>query len=273
VIALVLLFKSSSNLAAAYGIAVTLTMLCDTILVAFVMYSLWKWSLFKVLLFFIPFICLDISFFGATSLKMLEGGWVPLVIGVGVFIIMQTWKLGKDLLRSQIKKDMMRLDLFVSSIGNSAHVVNGTAIFMNSAPEYVPHSLLHNLKHNKVVHSHNVMVTVLTDDVPMVDTANTFTLVELSPQFWTLTLHFGFKQEPNIPPILAKILTREGIPFDAMSVSYFISRERILHTKGSGMAPWREHLFISMSRNTSSASDFFHIPSNRVLELGSQVEI
>lgn len=273
VLALVVLFQSSSNLAAAYGIAVTLTMVCDTLLVAVVMYSVWRWSKLKIALVAIPFLVVDLLFFGAASLKVLDGGWVPLVIGVTVFVLMITWKRGRELLFERLQKETLPLDLFVKSIGNSAHLVSGTAVFMTGSQTVVPHALLHNLKHNKVLHEKNVLMTIETKDIPYVDVAERFVVEQLSEQFVRVVVCYGFKEQPDVPQALADAFASIGQPMDMMTTSFFVSRERILHKVGDGMAPWREKLFISMSRNTSSVSDFFQIPPNRVVEMGSQIEI
>ncbi len=273
VLALVLLFQSSSNLAAAYGIAVTMTMICDTILVGLVMYGVWKWSMLRVLLVVIPFLILDILFFSATSLKFLAGGWVPILIGVIAFTLMLTWKRGRELLFERLEKDTLPLDLFINSIGNSAHVVSGTAVFMVSAQKVVPHALLHNLKHNKVLHERNILMTLITQDVPYIDAANRFEIAQLSPYFWRVVVNYGFKERPHVPQALQTVFTTVQQPIDMMNTSFFVSRERIFSTNDGGMARWREKLFIAMSRNTSSATDFFQIPANRVVEMGSQVEI
>jgi KUP system potassium uptake protein len=273
VLALVVLFQSSSNLAAAYGIAVTLTMVCDTLLVAVVMYSVWRWSKLKIALVAIPFLVVDLLFFGAASLKVLDGGWVPLVIGVTVFILMITWKRGRELLFERLQKETLPLDLFVKSIGNSAHLVSGTAVFMTGSQTVVPHALLHNLKHNKVLHEKNVLMTIETKDIPYVESSDRFVVEELSEQFIRVVVCYGFKEQPDVPQALTDAFAAIGQPMDMMTTSFFVSRERILHKVGDGMAPWREKLFISMSRNTSSASDFFQIPPNRVVEMGSQIEI
>jgi KUP system potassium uptake protein len=273
VLTLALLFHSSSELAAAYGIAVTMTMICDTLLVAFLMYNLWHWSLPKVLLIAIPFLIVDFLFFSATSLKILQGGWIPLLIGGSAFTLMMTWKRGRELLFAKLQNDTLPLDLFVSSIGSSAHIVSGTAVFMTGSQTVVPHALLHNLKHNKVLHQQNVLMTIETKDVPYVDESDRYSVDEMSEHFLRVVACYGFKEQPDVPFALSTALISLGRPVDMMNTSFFVSRERILHKVGDGMAPWREKLFISMSRNTSSVSDFFQIPPNRVVEMGSQIEI
>lgn len=273
VLALVLLFQSSSNLAAAYGIAVTMTMICDTILVGLVMYGVWKWSLLRMLLVVIPFLILDVLFFSATSLKFFAGGWVPILIGVVAFTLMITWKRGRELLFERLEKDTLPLELFINSIGNSAHVVTGTAVFMVSTQKVVPHALLHNLKHNKVLHERNVLMTLKTCDVPYIDAANRFEIEQLSPYFWRVVVQYGFKEQPHVPNALQAAFASVEQPIDMMNTSFFVSRERIFSTNEGGMVRWREKLFIAMSRNTGSVTDFFQIPANRVVEMGSQVEI
>ena len=273
VLALVLLFQSSSNLAAAYGIAVTMTMICDTILVGLVMYGVWKWSLLHMLLVVIPFLILDVLFFSATSLKFFAGGWVPILIGVVAFTLMITWKRGRELLFERLEKDTLPLELFINSIGNSAHVVTGTAVFMVSTQKVVPHALLHNLKHNKVLHERNVLMTLKTCDVPYIDAANRFEIEQLSPYFWRVVVNYGFKERPHVPDALQWAFASVERPIDMMNTSFFVSRERIFSTNEGGMVRWREKLFIAMSRNTGSVTDFFQIPANRVVEMGSQVEI
>lgn len=273
VLALVLLFQSSSNLAAAYGIAVTMTMICDTILVGLVMYGVWKWSLLRMLLVVIPFLILDVLFFSATSLKFFAGGWVPILIGVVAFTLMITWKRGRELLFERLEKDTLPLELFINSIGNSAHVVTGTAVFMVSTQKVVPHALLHNLKHNKVLHERNVLMTLRTQDVPYIEAAERFEIEQLSPYFWRVVVNYGFKERPHVPDALQWAFASVERPIDMMNTSFFVSRERIFSTNEGGMVRWREKLFIAMSRNTGSVTDFFQIPANRVVEMGSQVEI
>ncbi|AXI01649.1 potassium transporter Kup [Aquirhabdus parva] len=273
ILVLVVMFKSSSNLASAYGLAVTMTMLCDTLLVGFVMYNLWRWKAPKVLLIVLPFLTLDLVFFGATSMKIIAGGWFPLLIGSIAFTIMMTWKRGRQLLFAKLQKDTLPLDLFINSVSTTAHTVTGTAVFMTASQAIVPHALLHNLKHNKILHETNILMTVQTEDVPYIDEATRVTVERINERFSRIIARYGFKEQPNVPDAVELGLKELGLPFDMMMISFFVSRERILHTVGDGMAPWREKLFISMSRNTSAVSDFFQIPTNRVVEMGSQIEI
>ncbi|MDC5308001.1 potassium transporter Kup [Acinetobacter baumannii] len=273
IIILILIFKTSSNLASAYGLAVTLTMLCDTILVAVFIYSAWKWSLPKVLLLIIPFFILESVLVGATSLKILSGGWVPLLIGAIAVTILMTWKRGRELTFAKLEHDTLSLDLFVKSIGNSVHWVPGDAVFMTGTPNVVPHAMLHNIKHNKVLHQRNILVTVVIEDVPFVAPEERITTETLAEHFFRIKIFYGFKDEMNVPKALMQAYEQLGLEYDLMHISFFISRDRIVHSVGDGMSPWREKLFISMQRNTSPVSDFYQIPTNRVVELGSQIEI
>ncbi|HHP4821691.1 TPA: potassium transporter Kup [Acinetobacter baumannii] len=273
IIILILIFKTSSNLASAYGLAVTLTMLCDTILVAVFIYSAWKWSLPKVLLLIIPFFILESVLVGATSLKILSGGWVPLLIGAIAVTILMTWKRGRELTFAKLEHDTLSLDLFVKSIGNSVHWVPGDAVFMTGTPNVVPHAMLHNIKHNKVLHQRNILVTVVIEDVPFVAPEERITTETLAEHFFRIKFFYGFKDEMNVPKALMQAYEQLGLEYDLMHISFFISRDRIVHSVGDGMSPWREKLFISMQRNTSPVSDFYQIPTNRVVELGSQIEI
>ncbi|MGV2456364.1 potassium transporter Kup [Acinetobacter seifertii] len=273
IIILILIFKTSSNLASAYGLAVTLTMLCDTILVAIFIYSAWKWSWPKVVLLIIPFFILESVLVAATSLKVLSGGWVPLLIGGIAVTILMTWKRGRELTFAKLEHDTLSLDLFVKSIGNSVHWVPGDAVFMTGTPNVVPHAMLHNIKHNKVLHQRNILVTVVIEDVPFVAPEERITTEALAEHFYRIKIFYGFKDEMNVPKALMKAYEQLGLEYDLMHISFFISRDRIVHSVGDGMSPWREKLFISMQRNTSPVSDFYQIPTNRVVELGSQIEI
>lgn len=251
IIILILIFKTSSNLASAYGLAVTLTMLCDTILVAVFIYSAWKWSLPKVLLLIIPFFILESVLVGATSLKILSGGWVPLLIGAIAVTILMTWKRGRELTFAKLEHDTLSLDLFVKSIGNSVHWVPGDAVFMTGTPNVVPHAMLHNIKHNKVLHQRNILVTVVIEDVPFVAPEERITTETLAEHFFRIKIFYGFKDEMNVPKALLQAYEQLGLEYDLMHISFFISRDRIVHSVGDGMSPWREKLFISMQRNTS----------------------
>ncbi|NWK73348.1 potassium transporter Kup [Acinetobacter sp. SwsAc6] len=275
VLILILLFENSANLASAYGVAVTMTMLCGTILISVLAYGLWRWPVWKVALFAVPFLLIDLVFVASTSLKILSGGWVPIMIGAVLFTILMTWKDGRELVLNRLAKDALPIDLFIKSIGFSDETkfVPGDAVFLTGTPNIVPHAMLHNIKHNKVLHERNVMVTVVTRDIPYVTEAERFKVEKLDDRFYRIFMYYGFKDQPDIPQALAHAYTQLGFDFDLMQISFFISRDRIIHTLGEGMAPWREKLFISMQRNTSPVSDFYQIPTNRVVELGSQIEI
>lgn len=273
IVILILIFKTSSNLASAYGLAVTLTMLCDTILVAVFIYYAWKWSLPKVMLLIIPFFILESVLVAAASLKMFSGGWVPLLIGAVAVMILMTWKRGRELMFENLQRDALPLDIFINHLGNSVQIVPGQAIFMTSTPKIVPHAMLHNLKHNKILHELNFLITVETKDVPYVEDDARIYIKKLDERFIKVIVYYGFKDEPDIPKALKQVYDALELEFNMMQISFFISRDRVISTVGDGMAPWREKLFISMQRNTSAVSDFYQIPSNRVVELGSQIEI
>lgn len=275
VVILILLFESSAELASAYGVAVTMTMLCGTILISTLAYGVWRWPLWKVALFAGPFLIIDLIFVGSTSLKILSGGWVPILIGVVVYTILMTWKRGREIVYNRMETNALPIELFIKSIGMSKETqyVPGEAIFLTGTPNIVPHAMLHNIKHNKVLHERNVMVTVYTQDIPYVAEADRLKVEKLDEHFYRIYVYYGFKDQPNIPVALEQAYKQLDFEFDMMQMSFFISRDRIVHTVGDGMSPWREKLFISMQRNTSPVSDFYQIPTNRVVELGSQIEI
>ncbi|HEY4713860.1 MAG TPA: KUP/HAK/KT family potassium transporter, partial [Aquirhabdus sp.] len=199
--------------------------------------------------------------------------WFPLLVGTIAFTIMMTWKRGRQLLLAKLQTETLPLDLFINNVSSNAHTVMGTAVFMTASQTVVPHALLHNLKHNKILHETNILMTVITEDIPYVDEETRITVERINERFYRLVARYGFKEQPNAPVAVEHGLKLLELPFDMMIISFFVSRERIFHTVGTGMAPWREKLFISMSRNTSAVSDFFQIPTNRVVEMGSQIEI
>lgn len=275
VLILILLFKTSANLASAYGVAVTMTMLCGTILISVLAYGFWRWPVWKVALFAIPFLLLDLIFVASTSLKIAAGGWVPILIGAVVFTILMTWKDGRAIVFKRLEQDALPIDLFIKSIslGNDTIFVQGDAIFLTGTPNIVPHAMLHNLKHNKVLHERNMMITVITRDVPYVPEIERVRVEKMDARFYRIFIYYGFKDQPNVPIALALAYQQLNFELDMMQTSFFISRDRLIHTVGDGMAPWREKLFISMQRNTSPVSDFYQIPPNRVVEMGSQIQI
>lgn len=273
IIVLVLTFKSSSNLASAYGIAVTMTMICDTCLAAIVAITVWGWSRWAAILLAAPFLLADFFFFSATSLKILQGGWFPLMIGLMAFTVMTTWKRGREILFEKLNQETMPLNLFVNSIASGPiQEIDGTAVFMTGSHQYVPHALLHNLKHNKILHARNILLTLHTRDIPFVEPEDRLKVEQISHNFWLITGYYGFKEQPDVPALLEACGTR-GLEFDMMDTSFFLSRERLIPRVEGGMAPWREILFVAMSRNAASATDFFQIPTNRVVELGTQIEL
>jgi KUP system potassium uptake protein len=272
VMALVVGFQSSSNLAAAYGIAVTGTMMIDTVLVTFVVLLLWKWSPWIALPLMGFFFLLDFAFFSANIVKIAQGGWFPVFIGFLSFTVLTTWKRGRTLLfRQMAKQDVPERD-FLASIDASIPRVPRTAIFMTARPESVPSALLHNLKHNLVLHERTVIATVLTEEVPYVPVERRVELRSLGKGFYRLVVRYGFMDAPNVPAAL-ELCRKPDFPVDLRNVSFFVSRETILPSLQPGIALWREKLFALMSRNAQNATDFFKIPTENVVELGTQVEI
>lgn len=271
IIILVLWFQSSSNLAAAYGIAVTGTMLITNILAIAVAVRLWNWSPVRAVLGALPFICIDLGFFLANSVKIPAGGWFPLAFGLAIFALLTTWKRGRELLSYRLADNAMELKLFLTSIvGGSVKRVPGTAVFMTQNPESVPHALLHSLKHYKVLHEQVVILSVQVFDVPYVPDVDRVEVQHLIGNFSQVTVQYGFRDEPDIPAALA-LCAKAGLQPNMMDTSFFLGRETLIPKLGSEMAYWRELLFIAMFRNARSATAFFKIPSNRVVELGAQV--
>ena len=272
VLLLVLFFQSSSNLAAAYGIAVTGAMFIDTCLISVVLLSLWKWPKWKALPVLAVFFIVDFAYFGSNLLKVPSGGWVPLAIGLVIFMLLTTWARGRALMRERMAESTMPMDIFIKSATGSAQRVPGTAIFMASTSAGVPSALLHNIKHNRVLHERIIILTVEIADVPYVDEAKRATCKTMNEGFYRVILRFGFLEETDVPAALAKVELC-GSPFEMMQTSFFLSRQTLIASKAPGMAIWREKVFAWMLRNAANAMEFFRLPSNRVVELGSQVEI
>jgi KUP system potassium uptake protein len=273
IIVLVISFKSSGNLAAAYGIAVTGTMVTTTLLAIPVFRKLWGWSRPMTAISIAIFLTMDVTFFSANLLKFFQGGWFPLTVGLGVFILMATWKRGREILFKRLSSETMPLNLFINSIGGgSVQTVPGTAIFMTGSHKYVPHALLHNMKHNKILHERNILLTLVTRDIPFVEEADRVQVEKISHNFYLITGNYGFKEQPDVPALLENCKAFD-MAFDMMDTSFFLSRERLIATTVPGMAMWREKLFVAMSRNAAAATDFFQIPANRVVELGTQIEL
>jgi KUP system potassium uptake protein len=272
VMALVVGFQSSSNLAAAYGIAVTGTMMIDTVLVAFVVVLMWRWSKWVALPLMAGFLLLDLAFFGANIIKIAQGGWFPLFIGILSFTVLTTWKQGRRLLFRQMAKHDISEDAFLGSIDERTPRAARTAVFMTARPDGVPSALLHNLKHNLVLHERTVIATVITEEMPHVPAERRVQLTPLGKGCYRLLIRYGFMETPDVPAALDLCRTEE-FPVDLKAVSFFVSRETIVPSLQPGIAIWREKLFALMSRNAQNATDFFRIPTENVVELGTQVEI
>lgn len=272
VILLVLFFQSSSNLAAAYGIAVSGAMFIDTCLLSVVLFSLWKWKPWLALPVLAVFFLVDVAYFAANLTKVPAGGWFPLLVGLFAFTLLTTWAKGRQLMIQRMNEASMPIGIFIKSAAASATRVPGTAVFMTTAADGIPHALLHNLKHNKVLHERVMLLTVKIEDVPYVDDERRFDLKDLGNGFYRLVVRYGFMQETDVPSALATIETC-GPQFKMMDTSFFLARQTLLASARPGMAIWRERLFAWMLRNAESAMEFFKLPPNRVVELGSQVEI
>ncbi|MEX8194974.1 potassium transporter Kup [Comamonas guangdongensis] len=269
----VLLFRNSGNLAAAYGIAVTLDMLITTMLTFFVIRYRWNYPLPLCLLTTGFFFLVDFAFFSSNLLKLFEGGWFPLLIGGTIFTLMMTWRRGRELLHQKLQADALNLKDFLESTWRHPPTrVPGTAVFLSGEPGTVPHALLHNLKHNKVLHERNIFVTVRNHEVPWVGLDKRVEAESLGGDCWEVIINYGFKNEPDVPAALAQLRT-QGCSFDSMSTSYFLSRDVIIPRMNNSMAHWREKLFAQMHKNASRVSDFLHLPSNSVVELGSKLEL
>ncbi len=273
VLALVLGFRTSTNLASAYGIAVTGTMVITTILAFIVVRRLWGWGWIKGGLVILFFLTIDLAFFSANAIKIESGGWFPLVFGLGIFTLMTTWKRGRQLVHERLQQEAIALEPFIAGLGHSSLTrVPGTAIFLTGNPNGVPHALLHNMKHNKVLHERIVLVTVRVLDEPHVPQVERIVTEALANNFYRIIIRYGFKDDPDIPEALESC-TQCGVPFDMMDTSFFLGRETLIPRPGAGMFLWREKLFVAMTRNASSAASFFSIPPNRVVELGTQIEL
>jgi KUP system potassium uptake protein len=269
----VLLFRSSSNLAAAYGIAVCTDMLITTILTFYVIRYGWKYPLWLCLVATGIFFAVDFAFFASNMMKLFAGGWFPLVIGGAIFTLMITWKKGRELLNSKLRSDAIDLPSFLESVFISPPArVEGTAVFLTAERGTVPNALLHNLKHNKVLHAQNLFVTVQNHEVPWIANDKRIESTDLGGNCWQVMIHYGFKDDPDVPFALSLLRGQVG-EINPMNTSYFLSRDSIVPTVGGGMAQWREKLFAQMYLNASAAADFLNLPSNSVVEMGSKIEI
>ena len=272
VIILVLFFRTSSNLTSAYGIAVTGAMTIDTCLLGVVLFRLWHWPKWAAIPLLGLFFLVDGAYLTANLTKIPDGGWFPLLVGLIVFTILTTWAKGRQLMMARLREAAMPIKVFISSAATSATRVPGTAVFMTSTADGVPHALLHNLKHNKVLHERIILLTVKIADVPFVRQVERVKLDHLGHGFHRLVLRYGFMEEPDVPAALA-LVTGCGDKFKMMDTSFFLARQTLLASSKPGMAIWREKLFAWMLRNAESAMEFFRLPTNRVVEVGSQVEI
>lgn len=272
VILLVLTFRSSSNLAAAYGIAVTGAMLIDSVLISVVLRQMWNWNRFAVAGLVVLFFAVDFSYLSANLLKIPAGGWFPLLVGAIAFTLLTTWAKGRQLMINRMNEASLPMEIFIKSAAPSAARVPGTAVFMTSSSSGVPHALLHNLKHNKVLHERVILLTVRIEDVPYVQAEKRIEQRDYGSGFFRILLRYGFMEEIDVPSALAQ-LKGAGPQFKMMDTSFFLARQTLLPSSRPGMAIWREKLFAWMLRNAESAMEFFKLPTNRVVELGSQVEI
>ena len=269
----VVMFKSSSNLAAAYGIAVCTDMLITTLLTFFVIRYSWHYPLALCLGATSFFLLVDLAFWASNLLKLFDGGWFPLAIGGAIFTLMMTWKDGRRLLNQKLQADAIDLNSFLEAVFVSPPLrVDGTAVFLTAAPGTVPNAMLHNLKHNKVLHQNNLFVTVRNHEVPWIGLDKRVEIESLGHDCWQVVIHYGFKNDPDIPKALQQI-KGHGCELDSMTTSYFLSRDTVVPTIDSGMAQWREKLFSQMHHNASAAADFLKLPNNAVVELGSKIEI
>jgi KUP system potassium uptake protein len=272
-ITLVLTFRSSGNLAAAYGVAVTATMVITTILAAVVARRLWGWSAAAVFPVAAAFLLIDFSFFGANIIKIGEGGWLPLTVALLVYTLLSTWKKGRSILAERLAKDALPFQEFITGVKQDTPPrVPGTAVFMSRDPDATPTALLHNLKHNRVLHERVILLTVQTDEVPRVPREDKVRIEDLGKGFYRVRAFYGFLESPGVPDLI-ELCREQGLNLPIMSTTFFLSRETLIPSKKPGMALWREKLFALMSRNALRPTDFFRIPPNRVIELGMQVRL
>jgi KUP system potassium uptake protein len=274
-IGLVLGFRSSSNLGAAYGVAVTTTMLITTVLLMIVMREAWKWPLWHVVLLAGPFLIVDIAFWISTLLKIPHGGWFPLLMAILVFAVMSTWKKGRGLLYERLRKRTLSLDNFVASVfehGSKPKRVPGAAVFLSGTPNVVPVVLLHNLKYNKVLHEKTVVLSFVFEEISHVPDEERIEVTDLGHGFYNVTAHYGFMESPHILEIIEKA-SEKGLQFERRTTGFYLGRESIVVGKSKGMARWRTNMFAMLSRLATGATSYFGIPPNQVVELGVQIEM
>jgi KUP system potassium uptake protein len=273
VLLLVGLFRTSSALASAYGIAVATTMVVDGVLALIVIWKSWHWPLWKAALLMTPFVVVDVTFFSANFMKLFEGAWAPLMFGATMVLLILTWRRGSGILVNKTRRTEVPIETLLRSLEKKPpHSVPGTAVFLTSDPGFAPTALLHNLKHNKVLHEQNVILTIITADTPRVREDERVQITPLSKQFSRVSLKFGYMEQPNVPKALA-VARKLGWQFDIMSTSFFLSRRALKPSAKSGMPGWQDHLFIALARSASDATDFFQIPTGRVVEVGTQVTV
>lgn len=273
VLAIMFTFQTSSALAHAYGLAVTGTMIVTTCMAFIVMRRLWNWSLPQALCFLVPFLTLDVVFLTANALRFFSGGWLPVLIGAALFLVMATWVRGSQILTDKTRRDSVPLaDLMEILRARAPHRAPGTAIFLTSDPDMTPVALMHNLKHNKVLHERNVVLTVRTADTPRLNEDDRVKIEKVSDDFKKVTITYGFMESPNLPKALA-VCRKQGLKFDIMATSFFLGRRSIVPSANSGMPLWQDRLFIYLMRNAANPTDFFKIPPGRVVELGAQVTV
>jgi KUP system potassium uptake protein len=273
VLLLVVMFATSSKLAHAYGIAVTTTMVVDGVLGFMVIWKLWKWKWWSAALLIVPLVTIDAVFLSANLLKLFEGAWLPVLFGTAMVLLIVTWQRGSRILIQKTRRIEVPLDSLIKSLEKRPpHVVPGTAVFLTSDPEFAPASLMHNLKHNKVLHEHNVILTISVADTPRVPDDDRVRLQPISDRFTRVQLRFGFVESPNVPKALA-VARKQGLHFDIMSTSFFLSRRSLKVAAKSGMPAWQDRLYIGLARSANDATDFFQIPTGRVVEVGTQVTV
>jgi KUP system potassium uptake protein len=273
VLFLVITFKSSSALAHAYGIAVTGTMVVTAIMAFFVVWRCWRWPLWASIAVITPFLVVDVVFLAANALKIPQGGWMPLVVGAALVTVMLTWRRGTRILLEKTRKTDVPLGELVGMLEKSRpHQVKGTAVFLTSDPEIAPAALLHNLKHNKVLHEKNVVLTMRTEDAPRISDRDRVKIEHVGDNFWRVVMMYGYMETPHVPHGLA-VLRKRGFKFDIMATSFFVSRRSIRPSPHSGMPLWQDKLFISLAKSAADATDFFQIPTGRVVEVGTQVTV
>ncbi len=273
VLLLVLMFRTSSDLASAYGIAVTTTMVVDGVLGFIVIWRLWKWKWWSAALLIAPLVTVDATFLSANLLKLFEGAWAPLLFGSAMVLLIVTWQRGSRILVQKTRRIEVPIDALIRSLEKKPpHTVPGTAVFLTSDPDFAPASLLHNLKHNKVLHEQNIVLTIVTADTPRTNEDERVEITPISERFTRVALRFGFMEEPNVPKALA-VARKQGLHFDIMSTSFFLSRRSLKPSAQSGMPAWQDRLFIGLARSANDATDFFQIPTGRVVEVGTQVAV